>query len=270
MAINPHLCNEPLPPGLVIKELITGENGKPLFNYEDWMRELVNLSVSFMRKTRGELFAAPDKEDDGEPDAIASNYSIDFKLIHAESMMRAVRETAAHKMVVDGSVFTCTGRSKGEERGVRLYVVLRHHDVEALRALWKTNPRQVSSDAPDHDVAVFLKTLKKKKNLLLFYPSLMYAEEGSEVSFEDASDAIYSDYKLALDLRREYLPRFETYLAYIMEGQLEIVEVFDFGWRHFDRVPVKRSELFMEICDYYWLEYGLMDQLLGESEGERV
>lgn len=263
MAINPHLCNEPFPPGLVIKELITGENRKPLFNYEDWLRELVNCSTSFMSKTGGEPFVAPEKEDNGEPDAIASGYSLDFKLIHSESMMRAVRETAAHKLVANGSMFTCTGRSKGEERGVKLYVVLRHLDSDAVRTLWNVDLKRASLSVPDHDVAVFLKTLKKRKNLLLLYPSLMYAEEGFEVSFDDASEAIYSDYKLALDLRCENAPGFETYLAYIMEGQLEVVEVLDSGWRHFDRVPVGLSETFKEICGHYWLEYGLMDQLLG-------
>ena len=60
------------------------------------------------------------------------------------------------------------------------------------------------------------------------------------------------------------MPGFDTYLAYIMDGQLEIIEVLDAGWRHFDRVAVKQSAVFREICGYYWLEYGLMEQLLGE------
>lgn len=99
-----------LPPGMFVKDLIIDELDKPLYNYEDWLRELLNASEAFMRKTSGEELKKPADESHGEADAISSNYSIDFKLVAGQSMPRALREMSLQKIVARGLTLTHTSR----------------------------------------------------------------------------------------------------------------------------------------------------------------
>lgn len=89
-----------LPPGMFVKDHITDERNNPLYNYEDWSRELLNASEAFMRKTSGVTLKEPRDESHGEADAISSTYTIDFKLVAGQSMLRALREMSPQKTVM--------------------------------------------------------------------------------------------------------------------------------------------------------------------------
>lgn len=118
------LCWELLPAGLVMKDVVTGQGGNPMHDYEGWLRELINCSEAFLRKTGGEPFHAPVEEAHGEADAITERYSIDFKLVAGRSMLRALRETSPQKVVVGGSTFTSKGRKICGLAGIKLHACL--------------------------------------------------------------------------------------------------------------------------------------------------
>lgn len=84
-----------LPTGFIVKDVIGDYEHNSLFNYEDWLRELINESSAFMAKTGGARLEAPDQEAHGEADAISASYCLDFKLAAGQCMMRALRDLSA-------------------------------------------------------------------------------------------------------------------------------------------------------------------------------
>ena len=253
----------PLPTGLIISSVITDRDGRPIYCYEDWLRELIDESKAFMTKTGGEHFVAPAEESHGESDALTSRYSIDFKLIMSWSMLRALRESSDEITVVeDGLTLFGPGRYDGSIRGVRLHAALRGCDSSKLRSIWGVNPKRDCKDEVDRDIARFLKSLDYDKHLLLLYPSLLYTESGAQISCNDVSDAIYSDFADSLNLRAEFHPSFDSYLAFVFDGNLVILEARRFGFTHFDSVPLSASETFMKASSHYSpLEYAQIGRL---------
>lgn len=69
-------------------------NDEPKCNYERYMTELLNCSIFFMNKTRGEKLHWNEKQDHAECDAVTSVYSIDYKLLATNSSLQAKRETS--------------------------------------------------------------------------------------------------------------------------------------------------------------------------------
>lgn len=70
-----------LPAGFIVKDVIGNSEQKPLYNYEDWLRELINESPAFMAKTGGARLEAPDQEAHGEADAISDAYWLENPLL---------------------------------------------------------------------------------------------------------------------------------------------------------------------------------------------
>lgn len=255
-----------LPAGLFVKDLITDETNKPLYNYEDWLRELVNASEAFMRKTSGEELKKPKDESQGEADAVSSHYSIDFKLVAGQLMLRALREMSPQKTVMKGLTLTHASRGTGCMKGLRLHAVLRCRSESELRRIWNADPKRDFANDEEHEIANYLKLLRKKKNLLLIYPAVLYDGGDAPDAGDAANNAVYSDYGTALKLRKEGLPGYENYLAYFRGGDLVILEVLDSGWKLFDSVPVSKSATFMDaVSQYDSFDYALIDELLGRK-----
>ena len=255
-----------LPPGMFVKDLITDERNNPLYNYEDWLRELLSASEAFVRKTSGEELKKPTEESHGEADAISSNYSIDFKLVAGQSMLRALREMSQQMTVMGGLTLTHTSRGSGSMEGLRLHVALRRYSEDELRRIWNANPKHGLRNDVEREIAGYLKLLKKEKNLLLLYPAVLYDGSDAPAAQAAADDAVYSDYGAALRLRNDYLPDYENYLAYFRDGCLVILEVTSAGSKLFDSVPVSKSATFMDaVRQYDLVDYPCMDELLGRE-----
>ena len=109
--------------------MIGNSEQNPLYNYEDWLRELINESPAFMAKTGGAILEAPDQEAHGKADAISDTYCLDFKLAAGQSLMHALRETSWQMFVEGGATWTTTSRREGSMRGVKLYVALRRQSA---------------------------------------------------------------------------------------------------------------------------------------------
>lgn len=255
---------EVLPAGFIIKDVIGNSEQNPLYNYEDWLRELINESPAFMAKTGGAIMEAPDQEAHGEADAISSTYCLDFKLAAGQSLMHALRETSRQMVVNDGVTWTTTSRRSGPMRGVKLYVALRRQNASELRKLWDADPKRDSNDDIEQEVARFLKLLQTSKNLLMLFPYVLYTEGDAKYPLHNVCDAVYSDFANALDLRSVLNPGFDSYLAFIKDQHLVIVESCQDGWSLFDRIPLTSSKTFKEIAwRYVPCTQGWLNELVG-------
>ncbi len=250
---------EVLPAGFIIKDVIGNSEQNPLYNYEDWLRELINESSAFMAKTGGVRFEAPDQEAHGEADAISDTYCLDFKLAAGQCLMQALRETSWQMIVNSGITWTTTSRREGTMRGIKLYVALRRQSASDLRKLWDADPKRDCADDIEQEVARFLKLLHTRKNLLILFPYVLYTEGDVEYPLSKVCDAVYSDFAKAFDLRSVLNPGFDSYLAFIKDQHLVVVESRQDGWSLFDRIPLTSSETFKEIawryvpCTSTWL-----------------
>ena len=70
---------------MVRKDFIQGKN--PSYSYEDYLRDFVNCSEHFLKRSNGKPYRKPDSEAQGECDCISDKYAIDFKLFTSQSRM---------------------------------------------------------------------------------------------------------------------------------------------------------------------------------------
>lgn len=52
------------------------------YSYEDYLRDFVNCSSCFLKKSNGKLYKRPESEAHGEYDCASDEYKLDFKLLH--------------------------------------------------------------------------------------------------------------------------------------------------------------------------------------------
>ena len=75
-----------IPPFLMLK----GKGAFPNVTYEDFLIDLLNVSIFFgQKRSYMEIFKLQKAQSAGEPDAYTSTYAIDFKLLVDESVMFA-------------------------------------------------------------------------------------------------------------------------------------------------------------------------------------
>lgn len=235
-------------PSLFIKDLMKDFKGKYVFNYENWARELINQSTAFMGLTKGESFHAPASEANGECDAVAGNYELDFKLLFGESLARAVSLTSCRYLISRGVVAACSPRAQGsEQKGLRLHAVLREYDQGRLRELMTIADDVRLKEEDAEEIRRFLRTLNHSKNLMLLYPCDFRWADDSPAAEETASSALYYDFRSVLSLRRELHPDKDTYLAYFIQDVMIITKVCEAGLIKFDEVPVAKSTTYMDI-----------------------
>lgn len=136
-------------------------------------------------------------------------------------------------------------------RGVRLYVALRQQSASDLRRLWDADPKRDCADDIEQEVAKFLKLLHTRKSLLILFPYVLYTEGDVKDPLHSVCDAVYSDFAKAFDLRHELVAGFDSYLAFVMDQHLVIVESQGSGWALFDRIPLTSSKTFKDIAWRY-------------------
>ena len=83
--IDSRLNFKQLPAALIIKGYIKNESG---CNYENYLLELINKSSYFRSKGKSE-YNKPANENNGQCDAIANDYELNFKILLAASSLQA-------------------------------------------------------------------------------------------------------------------------------------------------------------------------------------
>ena len=286
-----HIYEEILPEGFYLDDLLIDNQTLTDFNYENYLRELINQSAWFMKKTGGEYFIAPADESHGENDAITKAYSIDFKRILGESALRN-RHFSGKQLVrcTDGVVYEFKGSIEKSETLVKVHEALRDMEIGELRRLGKRSRASVASEL-EKDIIAYLHVISREKNLLLYYPAefsvagagtepeaagkvgrgLREAGRGlreagwrlgavspAERADENAEHAdvviarqVYEDYHTSLEYRRELAPDYETYICLFCDADLLIMQYAADALHIVDRVRAMGSPTFRAIARYY-------------------
>ena len=224
-------------------------NDEPECNYERYLTELINHSAFFMKKSEETVFEWVEHQDHGECDSVSENYSIDYKLFVTRSRLHGLKVTSNRiTKYKDGMIGFGTGRWPAGKsfRCFRTIAALRPCSIEDLNRM---------ADTPDGDVekelSIILKSLRVKKNLLLFYP---YTLSFSEVhTFEDGCksilEAFNEDLSNIIAYRKTAAPGFDTFLCTIYDKNLLIFELIGDLWELVDFVELKQSKIYMDL--YY-------------------
>jgi hypothetical protein len=244
----PHI----LPAGFIHKCIIKDNQDFTDFNYENYLREFLNASAWFMKRTGGEAFRKPASESHGEYDAYTGRYSIDFKRILGESATKAVKFTSPQIIrSPDGTVYTIRPAYGRHYDTVRMDVLLRDYTLEELEALGRQQ-RPGIRNQPNRDVWAYLHLLGRQKNLLLYYPVVFFRQSGDSAGeIQTIVDTLYEDFSSSLNYRMLAAARYETYLSVFYENRLLILQSSAGGLDCVDQIPVKKSPTFCEILDCY-------------------
>ena len=253
-----------LPEGFYLDDLLIDNQVMMDFNYENYLRELINLSSWFMKKTGGEKFRKPESESHGENDAITEEYGIDFKRILGESALRS-RHFAGTQMVrcTDGVVYEFKGKTRKPETLVKVHEALRHLDLAELKKIGARSRASADTEL-EKDIIAYLHVVSREKNLLLYYPAVFDVPDPGNMEdpeiVQTLADSVYQDYISSLTYRREIAPDYETYICLIYAGDLLILQYAVDHLFIVDRIPAMDSPTFHRIAGYYTdPEYDVME-----------
>ena len=244
--IDKTLCEKKLEAPFIIQGFV---NDEPKCNYERYLTELINRSELFMRKSNGKPFHRVEHQAHGECDAVSDYYSIDFKLVDTRSSLQGLRETSERiTKIRDGAYAFGVGRLPEGERFeyIRTVAALRQYSVEDLARIAKNPEERIESE-----ISIILKTLRVKKNLLMFYPYiLMFSEPHSfQEGCKSIAEAFNDDLNTIRLYREKEVPNCDTYLCAVYEEKLIIYEDVADCWRFEDSVEMSDSKTYMDL--YY-------------------
>lgn len=238
-----------LPAALICSDFIGGMDN---CDYEDYLREIVNSSAHFLQKSDGESYHHPSSEAHGECDCISTHYSFDFKLAVSGSAMQGRNIFSSGITEIYPGV-TSYGVPKVSPENPD------YHPIKATRihsAIRNLNPDDLTkirnAKSPgtqvDRDIKAFLKILETPKNILLFFPYELYmtAEIGLE---QEYVDAVSKDFCECLKYRRRLLPKYDTYLVFLANGNFILTIFEDSRLKHIESIPECKSKIYMNIKD---------------------
>ena len=94
-----------LPICMVRKNFIQGEI--PSYSYEDYLRDFVNCSEYFLKKSNEKPYKKPDSEAHGECNCISEQYLLDFKLFTSQSKIYAKNKFSDRIEIKQNSINYC-------------------------------------------------------------------------------------------------------------------------------------------------------------------
>lgn len=227
----------------------------PLCNYEFYMVELLNHSQK-MRKIHPQAFVWHGDQAHAECDAYSGDYGIDFKLIASQSRMKATSNLSPqHEVDSNGAIVSFESKSSvlNREKEItvtRLHAALRQKSLEDLERI-KDDTGLIPIEK---DIQGFLKKLKTKKNLLLFYPYEFSFTENQhpDNAIETLTKALQNDFVNAFRYRSKVLPDYETYLTTVYYNDFVLYRIVDNQLDLMDVVPGSNCPTFEHLRDYEW------------------
>ena len=208
-------------------------------SYEDYLIDVLNCSMFFGRKKPfTEQYRKPESEAHGECDAVSSTYTIDFKLLADEEVMRVRtknRPSVDYSRLAKGMVFVKTSTANAE---IPRDTLIR--DIYRLKMDDITN-----EDFQNPSLKGLIKNLKKPKNLLLYLP-YEYTENRLDVAklFAGMLTLAFSE---LMKYRQQEQPEYETYLCVHVNACFMIFQWVQDSFVFVDRIP--------EICSSSYMEY---------------
>lgn len=233
---------------LIIHDFV---NDEPRCNYEQYLTELLNYSRFFMNITGGRRFRWIEKQDHGECDADAEDYSIDYKLFATKSSLQAKRETSGSiTKFADGCIAFGIGRlPAGKQfKYIRTVSAVRRYSLKELERI-STDYR----DDIEKTVSIILKNIRIQKNLLLFYPYVLSFSEPH--TFIDGCRIIEEAFNEDLSRIRLYREKmasgFDTFICTVYDNKLLIFEDTGNEWIFRDNVDMMSSKIYRELYYIY-------------------
>lgn len=238
-------------------------------SYEEYLLELVNSSDFFRRKSDGQLYAAPEKEDHGQWDCISKDYSIDFKQLGSQGVFHA------------GSTLTDIIHTSAEIPGLRMVHANKkaetHKNLNGKEQPWINSLLRDfdSKDTENPEMASLIKLFSTKKNIMMFYTfNLFFGLHTTD--FDEAVSSIIDilnpDFSKALAFRESIAPGYDTYFTFIYSwwnvesyfyDDFFVMTKFVDGKMHLiETHPISVSETFMRINNVHELDHGLQKIVL--------
>lgn len=237
-----------LPPELIIHKFIVNEKH---CNYEDYLLELLNRSSFFLQKSHGDRYIPPETESHGECDCNAESYKIDFKLIASSTALQPRNTLSLGKVALaDGVTLTTAPKRRNESiRTTIIYAALRSYSYEQLVQLRIAAPKK---HGIERDVFQLLKKLETEKNLLLFFPYCFRFDH--HYDFMDGVGqiqiALNGDFENAMRYRHNAVNGYDTYMAFIYDGNMVFMEKRSDQLCYIDHVSLKESPIYLKLLDY--------------------
>ena len=244
--IDKNLRFKQLPTQMLVKDFIYGENN---CKYEIYLREFINESNFFMALSGGEKYDPPKKESNKEPDAISSNYELDFKIMNSTSVMEA-KSIYSNSIIkfTDGVYGFGSPKHQGQKVCTRLFQALRYKKMSDLEQI-DLNPENLA----DKDIRRFLKVLRTEKSILLFIPfEFSYACDYPEQKcLSGIKNALDFDLKASIEYRNKYAKGYDTFAAAIYDKKMLFFKLStNKGVEYVDCVCTKKSPTFENLYDY--------------------
>lgn len=208
-------------------------------SYEDYLVDVLNASMFFCQKKHFmEKYRKPDSEAHSECDAITSTYSIDFKLLVNEDVMRVRTKNCPSvdlSRLSQGMVFTKTNPVQTDVPQDTL-----------LQDIFRLKWEDIFNQSFQNDsIRGIIKNLKKPKNLFLYIP-YEYSEHKLplESFFAESLTIVFSE---LMKYREQEQPACETYICIHANLCFMIFQWVQDSFVFVDRVP--------EICCSSYMDY---------------
>lgn len=244
--IDPTMEAKMLSAPLIIKNFVHGES---TCDYQQYMLELINYSEWFSKKYPGG-FRKPISEANGECDAINENYQLDFKLLASKTAMQAKSVLSPQIYTMNGVTSFCGSKVDGSIQSTRIFAAFRPLSLNDLIRIGDSKNKKYGEE---NDIHTVLKTLKVKKNLLLFFPYIFSFREPHQynAALESIITGLNHDFGVAFLYREQYASKYDTFLTCIYEKYFLIFLVCDGVLRLVDSVETKNIIIFTRLLDSY-------------------
>lgn len=247
------LTAKPLPAALICKGFI---GGMADCDYEIYLREVVNASAFFRRKSNGEEYSAPLTESLGEWDCISDSYSLDFKLFASETALRARKlfSGGIYKMA-EGVTAYCAPKIESSNpkykpiQATRIFAALRSLDMAELKVIRNSNAKKQGVDT---DIKALLETLETQKNILMFFPYEFFTETDNDFTTvaSEIITGLSNDFSETFKYRKDIAAQFDTYFVFIYAGHFVLAELCEGKMRLVETINEMSSPTYMKIKSY--------------------
>ena len=234
----------------IIKNYVNGDEN---CNYEKYLIELINESIFFRKKSNFLTYKLPIKEDNGECDCYSDLYKMDFKLAAANSRLRAQNLLSMqYKILAPGVRATILPKKTGTQlTTTNFHVVLKNYTMEQLEILLY---EEHEFGDYEYDIKCYINNLKTNKNLFFLFPYIFFfdAKYNFKYAIDNISAAIQEHFNESLKLRKKYCPNFDTYISYIYDNNLIILQLTEnFKLKIVDVIYLFKSKTFEYIYNTY-------------------
>jgi len=215
--------------------MLNGKGAFPNVTYEDFLIDLLNVSIFFgQKRSYMEIFKLQKAQSAGEPDAYTSTYAIDFKLLVDESVMFARYKNLPeydYSRMTEGFVFSKTKEKVCDVPDDRVFEYIADIDIDRVKERNYKNGTEES----------IIKNIEKNKNLFLYYPYEYYNYPISKNEFGIMLEKVFRkllNYRTSLGLEKD------TFICIKVNENFMLYE-----WN--DSELVLREEIHEYLCTNY-------------------